>query len=926
MTPATSTPVPVKQSSKPRRNQIIKSIRWVLLFVVALAVNELNAQTLNGQTPNVQTTNNKNENSDVRSERVLHRKSPMFRTLDWATLQQHINGVAGGAPSLQVQTAKSGPAKQTQASPTTSTPTNVERSLGSIVGAFSWNPSKPNGETERRPRPIRPKMAVSSDSESPAGARSPPQTDLHKDIETSLGSIAGGFSSSTHGRASQGASHEHPEPRLAERQALPKLRLPRTVRPNSTRLAATRIGPPQTDTAADFEDTLASIAGAMVSPDVTAKSQEPPGRRLARNPMFVKADPVAQSKVVSQPNDMNVALQNVPQHTSPLSEPRDVPIQTSTRVPAPRVPSSAHRQVSAINVPAPVAHGPHRGQLEAYRGRALELREPIRRRMQTESPRHNDPVAFDAWWSESISQSIGLSNQVLPVDVTSLVQSALASSPYVQAVLTEPQIRRREIVIADAEFDSTAFVEGKFTDTNEPVGSLLTTGNADDRYRDATLASSAGLRRKTRRGGSLELTQRGGYQDNNSTFLFPNSQATTRLELNFTQPLMKDRGRAVNNTRILLAQIDLKLATNEVRANLENHLIDVTRAYWDLFQARAEWMQRDRLLGRAQLLYDILNARGHVDTQRRQILRAKVAVTSRRSDLIRTETRIRNSQARLRLLTGDPQLIDSSQWELTPQDHPLAFPVELSTRDATLTALENRPDITKSLRTIQAVSARVGAARNQILPRLDLILSSYLSGLDSQTNVPGAWANQFGDGRPSYAAGLLYEIPLGNRASRARLARNRLELKKSILEFRQATELAFADVEVAVRETRTAYDEMIAKKDAIEASIQEVEYLEDRWKFLPDPSESTILLIENLLDAQQRLADEEREYTSAQVGYAMSWVQLRKSMGVLLRFDAPSHVPFVGNNDVRVPAEVSVPEIDREIDAEMDAEIDAVSR
>ena len=59
------------------------------------------------------------------------------------------------------------------------------------------------------------------------------------------------------------------------------------------------------------------------------------------------------------------------------------------------------------------------------------------------------------------------------------------------------------------------------------------------------------------------------------------------------------------------------------------------------------------------------------------------------------------------------------------------------------------------------------------------------------------------------------------------------------------------------------------------------------------PNESAVLLIENLLDAQERLADEERGFVQAQISYAMSWVQLRQAMGVLLRFEAVSDVSTI---------------------------------
>lgn len=569
----------------------------------------------------------------------------------------------------------------------------------------------------------------------------------------------------------------------------------------------------------------------------------------------------------------------------------------------PAIATSWARDQSTIpsNIPPAVSRGPYDCRLDPYRFRADQLSAAVRQ--DSGGTETIGAVRFSMWWDEPLATPLGLAKESIPVDIANLTEVALQSSPYVQGILTEPQIRRSELVIADADFDALTFVEAKFADTNDPVGDALTTGDNSDRFRDHTFKSSAGFRKKTRRGASLEMVQRGGYQDNNSTFLIPNPQGTTRLEVNFTQPLMKDGGRAVNNTRVMLARIDIKLADSEVRSDLEDHLVEVTRAYWELYQSRAEWLQRNKLLDGAVRLHDILVARDGVDSSQRQILRARVAVKSRRSDLIRAETRIRNAQAQLRLLTGSMQLIQTSRWEYTPQDRPLAFPVSLSVRDATITALDHRPDVAQSLRTVQSVAVRVGAAKNQVLPRLDMILSSYVAGLADKTDTFQAWSNQFSEGRPSYAAGLLFEMPIGNRAAKARLNKNRWEFARAMHEFEQTTEVVFADVEIAVRETQTAFDEMAAKKQAIDAADAEVSYLQQRWELLPDPNESAVLLIEDLLDAQERLADEERAFVTAQVAYALSWVQLRKAMGVLLRFERPSHSPL---KPQRLPADVDV--------------------
>ncbi len=544
------------------------------------------------------------------------------------------------------------------------------------------------------------------------------------------------------------------------------------------------------------------------------------------------------------------------------------------------------------NIPQAISHGPFANQLDVYRARADEL-EPMRpERLPpvVESTQWN-PVVSEAvssdpiWWQALVSQPLGLSSETLPIDVAGMTQTALFMSPHVKSVLTEPEILRTEIVIADAEFDSLAFVEAKYADSNTPVGSRLTTGDNSTRFKDQTLTSAAGVKQKSRNGGQVELVQRGGFQNNNSTFLIPNPQGTTRLELNFTQPLLRDRGRMVNSTRLVLAQIDVQLANGEVRGELEDHLISVAQTYWDLYQARCEWLQKQRLVNGATSLRDTLAARGSVDSVQRQVLRAEAAVSSRQSDLVRAETRIRNAQAQLRMLTGDPSFSRTTHIELTPQDLPFVHCIDLSIREATLTALDNRSDIAQSIRQVQAVSTRVNAAKNQVLPRLDLILSSYVAGLDANSNTLGAFSRQFGDGRPSYAAGFLFEVPIGNRSNQARLARNRWEMNRTLYDFQQTTEVALTDVEIALRETQTTFGEMSAKKLSIQAAKREVDYLRVRWEYLPDPNESAILLIENLLDAQERLAGEEQAYVAAEVAYAVAWVQLQKSMGTLLRLD-----------------------------------------
>ena len=90
-----------------------------------------------------------------------------------------------------------------------------------------------------------------------------------------------------------------------------------------------------------------------------------------------------------------------------------------------------------------------------------------------------------------------------------------------------------------------------------------------------------------------------------------------------------------------------------------------------------------------------------------------------------------------------------------------------------------------------------------------------------------------------------------------------------------------------MREVETSYREMIAKQKAMNAAQQEAGYLNDRWIMLPNVNDSAAQLLEDLLDAQERVADEERAMVNAQVNYSLALVQIKREMGTLLRVSNP---------------------------------------
>ena len=221
--------------------------------------------------------------------------------------------------------------------------------------------------------------------------------------------------------------------------------------------------------------------------------------------------------------------------------------------------------------------------------------------------------------------------------------------------------------------------------------------------------------------------------------------------------------------------------------------------------------------------------------------------------------------------------------ELVPVDAPNLQNLGINLGDAISTALSNRPDISRSIREIKATSVELGIARNDLLPKLDLLVGSYVAGLDDNFDVAGATRNQFSNGRPGFNIGFEFESAIGNRAAQARQNRRTWEANRAMHQFRAVVESGLTEVELAVREVQTAHQEMIGRYHAMIAAQKESSFLTDRWQTLPDENDSVILLLENLLDSQERLVNEESAFAKAQFDYSVAVVKLKQATGTLFQ-------------------------------------------
>jgi outer membrane protein TolC len=174
-------------------------------------------------------------------------------------------------------------------------------------------------------------------------------------------------------------------------------------------------------------------------------------------------------------------------------------------------------------------------------------------------------------------------------------------------------------------------------------------------------------------------------------------------------------------------------------------------------------------------------------------------------------------------------------------------------------------------------------SRNELKPVLDFVLETYVAGLRGDVDIGRAFADQFSVGEPGYTAGLVFEVPLGRRAALAKMRRRKLELRQITERFEEELQTVLSEVEVAVREVGATHGEMLGKFRAMKAAEAEVDYATRRWEVLPGEDRSASFLLEDLLDAQDRLALEEFGFAAAQRDYAISLTALNRATGTLLQ-------------------------------------------
>ena len=377
-------------------------------------------------------------------------------------------------------------------------------------------------------------------------------------------------------------------------------------------------------------------------------------------------------------------------------------------------------------------------------------------------------------------------------------------------------------------------------------------------------------------GTNIQVQMNGTRTSTSSGFNFVNPYWNTFLNLQFTQPLMKNRWRFENRAPLIVARRNLEQSRATFEVQVNDALLLVVRQYWEVVRARGNLEVLRQSLDAAQASYERdkraleLGALPPLD-----IYRSEAEVASRRVQVIQAEYALKQAVDALRFTIGANQddYVAALDLDLTENPEPRGDLKVIDAGTAREEALQRRPEVEAARYALQGDDVSVRLAQNHLQPDLALTgfyQSSGISGNQYSLIIPGQIVSRgglgtsvnqvFGFGYPGYGATLTLNLPVRNRAAQADLGSALVNRHRDLYSQRQVREQITLDVNNSVHQLEVAKLTLEAGKTALE--LAEKTLSADQRKY--ELGSETIFF---LLDSQTRVATARANLLQAQVDY-----------------------------------------------------------
>jgi outer membrane protein TolC len=451
------------------------------------------------------------------------------------------------------------------------------------------------------------------------------------------------------------------------------------------------------------------------------------------------------------------------------------------------------------------------------------------------------------------------------------IRQALENDIGIQVERQTPRIRSHDITVEKGNFDPTlnATITNSFSLNPRPV-SVIEGAFLTSEVESAQIDYGLGLEQKLTTGTDYKLKwnntrSRGSLQSFNPSF-----QSNVTLDL--TQPLLNGFGLTVNRSQVLIAQNNFSISREAFSAKVMDLVRDVQNLYWDLAFQRENLKVSQQFLRAAQDLFEINKAKVQQGLLAPvEVLVAEAEVAAREEGVLLAEKDLRDAEDRLRRVIQPIDLIE--EIPIIPTDEPVQKPYHPDSRETLQTALEHRPDLKQARINLKNRKISLQVAENQVLPTLNLQAGAGLNGLgDTYGNdMDQLTSTDF----YSWQAGVAFSTPIGNRAARGNLARQRVNLEKTQMDLKNLEQEVILEVKEAIRRVQTDEKRIESNQKARFLAGKKLEVETERYNL-------GLTTTHDVLEFQKDLANARVNELKAILDYNRSLVNLDRVKGTIL--------------------------------------------
>ena len=397
------------------------------------------------------------------------------------------------------------------------------------------------------------------------------------------------------------------------------------------------------------------------------------------------------------------------------------------------------------------------------------------------------------------------------------------------------------------------------------------------------------LSKRTASGTVFTVRNQTTYDRNNRGFgrALP-SDWFTAMEFETNQPLLRGRGTQVNRIPVVLARINTDVSLASFESSVRNLIMDIENSYWDLHYAYRNLETTKIARDSAQVTWKIAyeKRKGGVETiqaesqAKEQYFYFRSQVESAWRDLLNTENR-------LRWLMG---LAPTDGRVLRPIDEPVQARVQFEWQDVHAESLIRSTELRQQKWAIQRRELELIAARNQLLPELNLVALYRWLGMGDdlvESNRRGfnfvqpgslAWDELTEGNFQEVRLGIDFTPPkLGARQEMAGVRNAQLQIAREKARLEDMELNTSHLLTVAMRNLDSNYELAESHFNRWAASQQEVNSAEALYK----GGKATLDLV---LEAQRRRAQAQVDYYRALVDHTKSIADVHFRKGSLLEY------------------------------------------